>query len=287
METTRRRGLFRRYRCLLPLILLLLLLLLLLPLILLLLLLIPQAGDLRLLSDLLSEEGLPLSPDHCYPEAAFRTLLHQALETGHLEAVRIILGGGASPSHYNPTVQVSPLHVAVAQGSKEAVSILLSALNNTNLEPRDRVGRTPLLLAASKGSPGLACLQLLLQAGASPHPVDSRGGQGALQLAAQAGCWEAVDALAAKGATATKDVKAILEQKFGVGKVAGLQLQESQEGLEERLEAELDRAQLGRSDLGLWRQLLGSCSSPSILDQVGAFVPASALTIPAPISTSP
>ena len=225
-----------------------------------------EAQDLRLLSDLLAEEGLNLLPDHAYPDRGFRTLLHIALERGDMEALRIVLGGKASPNHYNASLKLAPLHVAVAQANSKAVAILLSALEPGNLEPRDRAGRTPLLLAAQKGDEGLACLNLLLDAGASLDPVDSRGGQNALQLAANAKCWPAVSALAARGATASPAVRASLEQQFGADKVASLKLGESREGLWELLKGELDRAEINRGDLFEWKALVAR-ATVTLLDQ--------------------
>ena len=225
-----------------------------------------EAQDLRLLSDLLAEEGLNLQPDHAYPDRGFRTLLHIALERGDLEALRIVLGGKASPNHYNASLKLAPLHVAVAQANSKAVVILLSALEPGNLEPRDRAGRTPLLLAAQKGDEGLACLNLLLDAGASLDPVDSRGGQGVLQLAANAKCWPAVSALVARGATASPAARAALEQQFGAAKVSSLKLAETKESLWELLRGELDRAEIGREDLVQWKALLGR-ATVTLLDQ--------------------
>ena len=234
----------------------------------------PQAGaleallatDLRLLSDILSEESLVLAVDHPYPSQASRTLLHLALQRRDLEAARILLAGGASPHHYSSALQLSPLHVSVSQCHSEGVKLLLGALKPGHLEARDRAGRTPLLLAATKGDDGLACLSLLLAAGASVHPVDSRGGQGVLQLAATANCWRAVSALVHAGATASPEARIALVEKFGAGAVAGLKVSETQECLDDQLQAELDRAELGRADLESWERLLAAATINSRLD---------------------
>ena len=57
-----------------------------------------KAGDLRLLSDLLSEEGDRVEPDQHYPGETFKTLLQVAVEAGYTEAVKILLAGGAALS---------------------------------------------------------------------------------------------------------------------------------------------------------------------------------------------
>ena len=86
-----------------------------------------KAGDLRLLSDLLSEEGDRVEPDQQYPGETFKTLLQVAVEAGYTEAVKILLAGGARADHYNSALKLTALHVAARTGDPSVLALLLSS----------------------------------------------------------------------------------------------------------------------------------------------------------------
>ena len=115
---------------------------------------------------------------------------------------------------------MTPLHVAVRLCKKDVLELLLSAVHLKDLEARDRSGRTPLLVAASKGDLGLNCLHLLLGAGSSVLAVDNCDGKGVVPHAIKAKCWNAVKFLLDHGAPADSDVLERLEDVFGKERLA-------------------------------------------------------------------
>ena len=187
-----------------------------------------EAGDYQLLAKLL-EDTEPSITGNIYPTKGFRTLLQLAIEIGDLKAVSLLLKVGATPDLLNPALQVTPLHVAARLCNKDVLELLLSAVHLKDLEARDRSGRTPLLVAASKGDLGLNCLHLLLGAGSSVLAVDNCGGKGVLQHAIKAKCWNAVKSLLDHGAPANSDVLERLEDVFGKEKLAILTKQKEDE----------------------------------------------------------
>merc|ERR1719244_49429 len=91
-----------------------------------------QSNNLRLLSDLLSEEGAPVRVDHTFPSHSYRTLLHTALDMSNKRAVGILLAAGAKPDHFNSTLKTTPIHVAATKSDAESMTLLLRSLDNTN-----------------------------------------------------------------------------------------------------------------------------------------------------------
>lgn len=81
---------------------------------------------------------------------------------GSAEGVELALAFGRDP---NRLVDGLPLlHRAVSAGREDVARVLLRG--GADLEARDRLGRTPLMVAVSGGSPSLA--RLLLEQGANP-----------------------------------------------------------------------------------------------------------------------
>ena len=80
--------------------------------------------DMRLLADLLSEDGA-VDADKQYATENFKTMLHIALELENIEAVKILLKGGAKAEHFNTTLKLTALHVAAMKGNHEALSLLV------------------------------------------------------------------------------------------------------------------------------------------------------------------
>lgn len=175
--------------------------------------------DIKSLSSILAESNSGFDMDFEYPVQGYRTLVHLAMEQQDVTSAGILLKAGASPKHFNSILKLTPLHVAVKSCSTDAVSLLLGLLEVNDLDPRDRAGRTPLLLAARKGMLGLPCLRLLLDAGASVHVRDNQGGNGAIQVAALAKCWNAVVVLFSKGIDISTEEKGNLQKIFGIEQV--------------------------------------------------------------------
>ncbi|MEM8782867.1 MAG: ankyrin repeat domain-containing protein [Planctomycetota bacterium] len=95
---------------------------------------------LRLLLERLATDQLP------------RKTLHQACRTGHAACIRLLLDHGVDPSatadvyRDNQARSLTPLHVAGKCGQAQAARLLLE--RGVAIDPRDALGRTPLMLAA-------------------------------------------------------------------------------------------------------------------------------------------
>ncbi|MEN8176054.1 MAG: thioredoxin fold domain-containing protein [Pseudomonadota bacterium] len=124
--------------------------------------------------------------------AAGSLLLHDAVGNGNLEAARTAAQDGNLEAR--DAKGWTPLMVAAGSGNPEMVSLLLAA--GATADVSDRLGRTPLHLAAKELT---ETSRLLIQAGAD---VDSRnaGGITPLMLAAGGDRREIVDLLLAAGA---------------------------------------------------------------------------------------
>ncbi|KAG2497952.1 hypothetical protein HYH03_004214 [Edaphochlamys debaryana] len=138
-------------------------------------------GNLRVLPQLVRTRAF--HPDE--PDADGWTPLHFAALAGRLDAVRELLGLGASPdvrSRYGAT----PAMLAAKYGRSRDHVALVRALSDAgaDLTCRDARGRTLLMLAAKAGS--LAMVQLLLDRGVDPSATDHQDRE-AQQYAGQHG----------------------------------------------------------------------------------------------------
>jgi ankyrin repeat protein len=133
----------------------------------------------------LISEGAPLDTVTQYGESAIRVAYHM----GSFDAVAELLAAGADDARLKWT----PLHRACAIGSESDVEWLLS--QDPELEARDTWDRTPLLVAAQRGS--ISIFDLLLNAGADLGAWAQ--GSSALSLAIESGVLAMVNRLLALG----------------------------------------------------------------------------------------
>lgn len=154
------------------------------------------------------------------PNKSGYTALMLAYRGGHQKAAEVLLRYGASPdmkdssgktaAQYAPktpapvVTPVAPsrgvataLHKAVLAGKPSMVKSALSA-PGVNVEARDEMDRTPLMVAAQKDRSSSA--RMLLAAGASPNAVSAKYGTTALMMAAMNGYHEVVEVLIRGGA---------------------------------------------------------------------------------------
>jgi len=121
--------------------------------------------------------------------------LHLAVENGNKEVVELLLSKGAcvkAVTKYNLT----PLHLAAENGNKEVVELLLNNGADVNTVTNHSV--TPLHLAASHGHKEV--VELLLNNGADVNAVNNSGWT-PLHPAAEKGHKEVVELLLSKGAS--------------------------------------------------------------------------------------
>ena len=182
-----------------------------------------KAGDLRLLSDLLSEEGNSVDPDQEYPGETFKTLLQVAVEAGYTEAVKILLAGGARADHYNSALKLTALHVAARTGDPTVLALLLTSSSTAGLDLKDRAGRSALHQAVSLGH--LECARALCQRGASVNLTDNKGGRSPLHLAASAAHYDLVKLLLSYGAVLHGDSETLIRNNFSAAQVDKLDLE--------------------------------------------------------------
>jgi len=226
-------------------------------------------NDMRLLVDLLSEEGA-VDADKQYATDNFKTLLHIALEQENTEAVKILLKGGAKAGHFNTTLKLTVLHVAAMKGNHEALSLLVRSGGPKILDVKDRSGRTALHLAVAgcgkdKSDNYLQCVKVLIERGAGLNLVDNKGGQTPLYVAAAGGCFPAVKLLMESGADASipcqgMSTKQLIRDKFNKQEVEQLDLDNptviSGDMLRQTLFNMIDKAELDGPDDIKWRAML-------------------------------
>jgi len=226
-------------------------------------------NDMRLLVDLLSEEGA-VDTDKQYATDNFKTMLHIALEQENTEAVKILLKGGAKAGHFNTTLKLTVLHVAAMKGNHEALSLLVRSGGPKILDVKDRSGRTALHLAVAgcgkdKSDNYLQCVKVLIERGAGLNLVDNKGGQTPLYVAAAGGCFPAVKLLMESGADASipcqgVSTKQLIRDKFNKQEVEQLDLDNptviSGDMLRQTLFNMIDKAELDGPDDIKWRAML-------------------------------
>ncbi|MBN1825517.1 MAG: ankyrin repeat domain-containing protein [Candidatus Eisenbacteria bacterium] len=97
------------------------------------------------------------------------TPLSAASNEGHIEIVATLLEAGANTETADTTYGYTPLHLAALYGYGDIAEALLSA--GAPVNPEDREGRTPLLLASARGNAGAA--EILRKAGGRPRDAET------------------------------------------------------------------------------------------------------------------
>ncbi|KAK2987569.1 hypothetical protein RJ640_012339, partial [Escallonia rubra] len=126
------------------------------------------------------------------PSELGATALHHSAGIGDIELLSFMLSRGASVNSQSDSG--TPLIWAAGHAQEDAVRLLLEHHANPNTETDDNI--TPLLSAVAAGS--LACLELLIQAGANVNV--SAGGATPLHIAADNGSPEILNCLLKAGA---------------------------------------------------------------------------------------
>jgi len=225
--------------------------------------------DMRLMSDLLSEEGA-VDPNKQYATDSFKTLLHIALDLENTEAVKILLSGGAKADHFNTTLKLTAVHVAAMKGNHEALSILIRSGGPKSLDVKDRSGRTALHLSTlgcgkENEEKYLKCVKVLIERGAGLNVTDNKGGQTPLYIAAAGSSFAAVKILMDSGADASipcqgVSTKQLIKDRFNKEQVESLDLDNpsiiSGDMLRQTLFNMVDKAELDGPDDLKWRSML-------------------------------
>lgn len=129
------------------------------------------------------------------PDTTGRAALHNAVWSGHLEAVKILIERGANIDVIRQTTVANlwtPLHFAAENDQSECAGLLIDA--GANVNAKDQFGQTPLSLALDEmASPDVA--KLLIERGAdlgnaldrAGSYVDVEGGLEVVELLRQRG----------------------------------------------------------------------------------------------------
>ncbi|KAF7138379.1 hypothetical protein RHSIM_Rhsim07G0074300 [Rhododendron simsii] len=128
------------------------------------------------------------------PSELGATALHHAAGIGDIELMRFLLSKGVDIDSQSDAG--TPLIWAAGHAQQDAVKVLLEHHADPNAETED--GITPLLSSVAAGS--LACLELLIQAGAKVNIT--AGGATPLHIAADNGSPEVINSLLKAGADA-------------------------------------------------------------------------------------
>jgi len=192
-----------------------------------------KLGNLRLLSDLLAEDGA-VDPNAEYPDENFSTLLNIALEVGNNDTVKLLLKGGAKPEHINSVRKVTPIHLAASKGDHLALKLFTGSVGKRSLDIRDNFGRTALHRACTGCSKKnaddfLKCVKILVNGGCSLNLPDNKGGQTPLYIAANTGSYACVKFLIDSGADPSipcqgTSTKLVIREKFNKDQVEVLNL---------------------------------------------------------------
>src|SRR6476620_4679866 len=122
------------------------------------------------------------------------TALHDAVWTGHVDLVRLLLDHGADPNIPHAEGLSTPLHYAAIKGNAPIASMLIQ--HGADVKVADRAGSTALHLAAARGY--VDVVRLLIERKA-PLDRKDRSGSTPLDAAAWKGYRETAAVLIAAG----------------------------------------------------------------------------------------
>lgn len=109
---------------------------------------------------------------HHRDKDGFDPILIATAHSTDAEIVRILVEAGTNLNDAHPATGDTPLHLAVAINA-DVARVLLGNREAVDLERRNAVSRTPLLVAASWGK--MECIDLLVRAGADVNAQDDWG----------------------------------------------------------------------------------------------------------------
>ena len=154
-----------------------------------------QSGSVAIVNLLLSDN---IHADVNAVDKAGISPLAEAAECGHLAIGRILLDNGADPNLSGHEDGMTALLLVAQAGNNEFATMLLQKSDPpADIEAKDSIGSTSLMLAAQQGH--ATTIELLLRHNANPNAVDNDG-TSALFFAAQEGFSKIVFALLDKGA---------------------------------------------------------------------------------------
>ncbi|MEU8843744.1 ankyrin repeat domain-containing protein [Streptomyces roseus] len=147
------------------------------------------------------------------PSGDGRTALDRAVEKGHADVVRRLVGAGADLEQQTGEYQEStPLCLAASQGHTAVVEVLLDAGAPTGAQ--GRLGYVPLVLAATTGDAGHPeTVALLLDRGVDINAVMKH--KTALEWAVRFGQEEMVHHLLGRGAVPSAETQAAAREHLG------------------------------------------------------------------------
>ena len=132
------------------------------------------------------------------PFSGFSDNIARAARQDDVAQVRSLVANDGNPNQTDEELRTG-MHYAAMDGNLTIIAILIKA--KAKLDPKDKIGDTPLHLAADRNQAEAA--KLLLDVGAPVDP-ENKNGMTPLMMAASRGNIEIVQALLAKGASVTK-----------------------------------------------------------------------------------
>ena len=132
------------------------------------------------------------------PFGGFSENIARAARQDDVAQVRSLVANDGNPNQTDEELRTG-MHYAAMDGNLTIIAILIKA--KAKLDPKDKIGDTPLHLAADRNQAEAA--KLLLDVGAPVDP-ENKNGMTPLMMAASRGNIEIVQALLAKGASVTK-----------------------------------------------------------------------------------
>ena len=145
-----------------------------------------------------ARDGAEYSLRHALLQGASVDALGFAINGGKINCLQVLLEAGADKDKADK-IGRTPLHLAAKRNTPDCLRLLLEA--GADKDKADEIGRTPLHRAAERNTPD--CLRLLLEAGAETENADQDDCT-ALHVAALFGCLDGLRLLLEAGADKNK-----------------------------------------------------------------------------------